>query len=186
MKIKNETLRLTVLLFTFCAIGAFILAGINKITLPIITKIEEQKTKESLLEVAPHATDFSPLEYDTEAYPHIHEAYALKEGTKTAGYGVLVATQGFGDEIKMMVGVAEDGTVLGVSIISISETPGLGTKANDEEWLSQFVNKTAPFKVVKGKVEADNEIIAVTSATVTSKAVTFGVEAAIAFVGGIK
>lgn len=186
MKIKNETLRLVLLLFAFCAIGAFVLAGVNKITHPVIQDIEAQKTKESLMKVAPRATDFTAVEYDASAYPHILEAYELKEGAKTAGYGVLVSTQGFGGEIKMMVGVANNGSVLGVSIISLSETPGLGTRANDVEWLGQFVLKTMPFKVVKGEAEAANEIVAVTSATVTSKAVTAGVESAITFVGGLK
>ena len=186
MKIKNETVRLVALLFTFCAVVALVLAGINMVTKPVIAQVEAEKTRESLLRVCPSATDFTPVEYDTVANPHILEAYELKKGEMIAGHGIVVSTQGFGGEIKMMVGVANNGRVLGVSIINLSETPGLGTKANDVEWLNQFVLKTSPYKVVKGKAEADNEVVAVTSATVTSKAVTAGVEAAIAFAGGLQ
>lgn len=186
MKIKNETVRLVVLLFTFCAVVALVLAGINKITAPIIKEVEAQKTRESLMKVCPSATDFTPVEFDTAAHPNILEAYELTKHGQLAGYGVVVSSQGFGGEIKMMVGVANNERVLGVSIISLSETPGLGTKADDVEWLNQFVLKTSPYKVVKGKAEADNEVVAVTSATVTSKAVTAGVEAAIAFAGGLE
>lgn len=185
MKIKNETVRLVVLLFTFCAVVALVLAGINKMTAPVIAEVDAAKTRDSLMKVCPSATDFKPVEFDAAAHPNILEAYELTKHDQLAGYGVVVSSQGFGGEIKMMVGVANNGTVLGVSIISLSETPGLGTKANDVEWLNQFVLKTAPYKVVKGKSEAPNEIVAVTSATVTSKAVTAGVEAAIAFAGGL-
>ncbi|MBR4879961.1 MAG: RnfABCDGE type electron transport complex subunit G [Clostridia bacterium] len=186
MKIKNETVRLVALLFTFCAVVALVLAGINMITKPVIAEVEAEKTRESLLKVCPSATDFAVVEYDKVANPNILEAYELTKLGQTAGYGVLVSTQGFGGEIKMMVGVANNGRVLGVSIINLSETPGLGTKAADSEWLNQFVLKTSPYKVVKGKAEAANEVVAVTSATVTSKAVTAGVEAAIAFAGGLQ
>ena len=133
MKIKNETVRLVVLLFTFCAVVALVLAGINKITSPIIKEVEAQKTRESLMKVCPSATDFTPVEFDMEAHPNILEAYELTKHGQLAGYGVVVSTQGFGGEIKMMVGVANNERVLGVSIISLSETPGLGTKADDVE-----------------------------------------------------
>ena len=185
MKNLNKTGSLVLILFIFCAIGAFVLAGLNEITAPKILEIEIEKTKNALKKVAPKATDFTALEYDTEANPNILEAYVTKESTENTGYCTLVSTQGFGGEIKLMVGVTNDGSVIGVSIVSMAETPGLGTKADNEEWLGQFILKKSPITVVKNKAQNENDVVAVSGATVTSEAVKKGVEAAIAFVGGL-
>lgn len=184
MKIKNETLNLVVILFTFCAIGAFVLAGVNAMTAPKIEQIEKEKMTKALKFVAPNATDFKEITVE-ENENGIKKAYTIVENTANTGYCVLVESQGFGGVIKLMVGVTNEGSVLGVDIISLSETPGLGTKADNEDWLNQYVLKSSPLKVVKGKATDENDIVAVSGATVTSKAVTKGVEAAIAFVGGL-
>ena len=75
-----------------------------------------------------------------------------------------------------------DGTVNGYSITDISETPGLGMKAEEESFYSQFQNKLVDtFEVVKTTPSADNQIEAITGSTITSKAMANGCNAAILY-----
>ena len=91
------------------------------------------------------------------------------------GYVVEVTPSGFGGTIDMVVGVGTDGTVTGVSIISMSETSGLGANASKESFRSQFVGKSGVLAVSKDGGEID----ALTGATITSRAVTSGVNTAL-------
>lgn len=75
----------------------------------------------------------------------------------------------------MMVGIDTELNVTGVKIINMSETPGLGAKASEDSWLSQFKGKNDIISVVKTGNAKDNEINAISGATITSKAVTQGV-----------
>ena len=93
-----------------------------------------------------------------------------------AGYVVEVSVSGSQGMISMVVGVDTAGTVTGVSIVDMSETPGLGDKASEPEFRSQFVGTTGDAAVDKD----GGTIAALTGATVTSRAVANGVNAAVA------
>lgn len=101
----------------------------------------------------------------------------------TLGYVITVTSHaGYGGDITFSVGITNDGTVNGYSITSISETAGLGMKAKEEKFYSQFEGKNAEsFEVVKGTASSDNQIEAISGATITSRAVTNGVDAALAY-----
>lgn len=103
-----------------------------------------------------------------------------KEG-KNLGYIVTVTDkEAYSGSLQMTVGVTEDGTVKGISFLSLSETPGLGMKADEDSFKSQFKNKKVDYFVYeKSGAESDNEIDAISSATITTNAVTHGVNAAI-------
>ena len=92
-----------------------------------------------------------------------------------SGYVVEVTPSGFGGEIDMVVGISADGTVTGVSIISMSETSGLGANATKEGFRAQYLGKTGALAVSKDGGEID----ALTGATITSRAVTRGVNSAL-------
>ena len=99
------------------------------------------------------------------------------------GYAVQVAPAGFGGTITMMVGVDFEGNVLGIDIVSHAETAGLGdTAASDnakgQAFRNQFVGQTGELAVSKDGGTID----AITSATITSRAVTTGINAAIGIV----
>ena len=103
------------------------------------------------------------------------------------GYAITVTnSEGYGGNIKLTVGIDAGGMVTGVSILAISETPGLGLNAKNESFIGQFagVNTTA-FVYTKNGKKADNEIDAITSATYTTKSVTNGVNAALSAVKAI-
>ena len=97
------------------------------------------------------------------------------------GYIITVTdNEAYGGSLQMTVGIKDDGTVMGISFLSLSETPGLGMKAKDDDFMSQFSNKKVDFfKYTKSEAKADNEINAISSATITSNAVTHGVNGAI-------
>ena len=104
---------------------------------------------------------------------------AVDASGNSLGYVITVITsEGYGGDIKFSMGIQADGTMNGISILSISETAGLGMRANTDEFKSQFVGKNTDHIVyTKDGASADNEIDALSGATVTTKAMTNGVNA---------
>lgn len=81
--------------------------------------------------------------------------------------------------LNLLIAMNGDGSVKGISIISISETPGLGTKVNSPEFLNKFIGLSEKVEIVKKAPSASNEVEAVTSATYSSKGVADAVNIAI-------
>lgn len=112
----------------------------------------------------------------------INEIMEAKDASgETLGYAVNVTTsEGYGGDITFSMGVQLDGTLNGISILSISETAGLGMNATKDEFKNQFSDKNAEaFEVTKAGASDENEINAISGATITSKAITGGVNAGI-------
>ena len=174
-------LRLAVTLFLISAITAGLLAAVNAVTDPIIAQLDEQKQIDAMAAVVPDADTAQKVEY-TDPNGVILEVYKTD-----SAYAIKVAAPGgFGGVIEMMVGVSQDGTVLGVSIIDHSETAGLGAVAADETsrgeaFRGQFAGLSGSIAVTKDGGEVD----AITGATITSRAVTRGVNAALECVANI-
>ena len=94
------------------------------------------------------------------------------------GFVVETVTAGYAGDIRMMVGVSNEGTVTGLVVMDMEETYGLGAKAlTDHKFLSQMLNTS-------GEAEVGTNIDAISGATVTSKAVVRSVNSAVAFVTG--
>ncbi len=106
---------------------------------------------------------------------------AIDKDGNGLGYIVTVTdSEAYGGSLQMTVGVLSDGTVKGISYLSINETPGLGMKAKEESFIKQFTNKKVSFfKYNKASASADNEINAISSATITTNAITHAVNGAI-------
>ena len=106
---------------------------------------------------------------------------AKDEQNKTLGYVFQITEKdGYGGDIVFMVGIQNDGTVNGISILSIDETPGLGMNAKEDTFKSQFNNKKVNlFKYTKTGSTSSSEIDAISGATVTTKAIVNGVNASI-------
>ena len=99
------------------------------------------------------------------------------------GYVIQVKSKGYGDFITYTVGITNDSNINGISIISIAETPGLGMNA-EKVIVPQFENKQAQqFSVVKnGQLTSpSSQIEAISGATITSRAITNGVNASITY-----
>lgn len=184
--------RLTIILFVVAAITALLLGLVNYITADRITEIQAEKTADAMKEVMPDGISFERLEYTgsdtavTAVYKVMTAAsYASSDSSaleSADGYVVEVAPVGFGGAINMVVGVDLDGNVTGMSIVSMSETSGLGANASREDFRNQYVGGSAPFAVTSDGGEID----ALTGATVTSRAVSNGVNSAVAAVKEVK
>lgn len=173
-KKPDEMVRLTVTLLAIAAVCALCLSLVNALTAPVIRQIREEKVKEAMAEVLP-AEHYLELPYLSEGdiVKTIHQA-------DDKGFVVEVEPSGFGGGISMMVGVDNEGTCTGVSIVKMSETAGLGAKASKQDFRDQFVGQGADVRVKKdgGRIDA------LTGATITSRAVASGVAAAIEAVKG--
>ncbi len=177
-------------LFLITAISACVLAIINNITAPIIEKNTTDKQELAMKSVNENAVRFEKADMSALALVDLQCAVsgvynAVDAQDKTIGYAVMVSTGGYGGEILLTVGIDTDLKVTGIDIISHSETPGLGAKCIKAEFKNQFIGKGADIQVVKSGAK-DNQIDAITSATITSKAVTNGVNTAISAVKFIK
>ncbi len=177
-------------LFLITAISACVLAVINNITAPIIEKNTIDKQELAMKSVVENAVRFEKADMSALALVDLQCAVsgvynAVDTQDKTIGYAVMVSSGGYGGEILLTVGMDTDLKVTGIDIISHSETPGLGAKCVKDEFKNQFIGKDADIQVVKSGAE-DNQIDAITSATITSKAVTAGVNCAITAVNIIK
>ena len=172
--------RLGVTLFLIAAVVAGILAAVNSITEPIIKKLNEEKTQKAIEAVLPGG-------YDTEITDYADETGLVSkvyQGEK--GYAVEVKPSGFDNTITMMVGVDFEGKVLGISVVAHTETAGLGavSAANTtagENFRSQFVGQSGSVAVKKDGGAMD----AITGATITSRAICTGVNAALDCVAGL-
>ena len=173
------TLTVTLLLITAGVAAA--LAGVNAITAPIIEKLNAEKTTKAIAAVLP----------DAETAVITYEATSKEDAVQTVytsetGYAVKVQTGGFGGTITMMVGVDKNGAVLGIDIISHTETASLGDvaaskNAKGQAFRAQYVGKSGILAVNKDGGQID----AITSATITSRAVTSGVNTALEFIANM-
>ena len=161
---------LIIVLFIICAITSLLLGLVNEITEDRIAEITAENTRLAMQEVL-QADSYDEVEY-TGGDSQVTGVYTAGD----AGYVVEVSVSGSQGMISMVVGVDTAGTVTGVSIVDMSETPGLGDKASEPEFRSQFVGTTGDAAVDKD----GGTIAALTGATVTSRAVANGVNAAVA------
>ncbi len=157
----------------------------NNMTKDRIASLAANAEQQAMASTLPMADKFVKLQYDSDGV--VTAVYEGKNAEKeVVGYCVKAEPVGYGGAISMIVGIDADGKVTGVDIVSMSETPGLGAKANEPQFTNGFIGKGAGVKVRKSGAPADDEISAISGATVTSKAVTSGVNAAIAVVESLQ
>ena len=93
------------------------------------------------------------------------------------------SAESYGGNVQIAVGISNEGELTGIGFLSISDTPGLGMRAKEPDFKDQFIGKKAEnLEVTKTGASADNQIEAISGATITSKAVTNATDAAIYFV----
>ena len=168
-------LRLAGTLLLITAIVAAALAGVNMVTAPIIAELNAAKTQAAINAVLPgsgDAIDFT----GADATGLVTNVYKSDNG-----YAVQVAPAGFDGTIDMMVGIDNDGKIIGISIISHTETAGLGAVAAaktsaGENFRGQFVGQSGSVGTAK---RGTGTLDAITGATITSEAVCVGVNAAL-------
>lgn len=180
----GSIVKLAAVLCGFALIATLILTVCNYVTADRISFLAAQAKDEAKRIVLPAADRFADVNGEFSA--PVKMVYEGKKGVDPVGYCVSVAPSGYGGAIELMVGVDDAGKVTGVSVISMSETPGLGAKAKDVSFYGQYTGKSEHISVIKSGIAKENEINAISGATITSKAVTAGVNAALETVAGLK
>ena len=128
--------------------------------------------------------DLSTLSGDYEGITIDEVSKALDSSGELLGYNISVTTkQSYDDSLSLVFGYSTDGVIQGIEYTSLTETAGLGMKAANPEFKAQFVNKNvAKFSVTKTGATSEDQIDAISGATITTRAVTNAVNAGISFI----
>lgn len=168
-----------VILGIICLVCGGLLGVVESVTREPIRVQKEATATAGMKKVSPDADSFEEIEVaEGEVCNDIAIASAnkaLDASGEVIGYVVEALPSGFGGTIDLMVGMDTEGVVTGISILSLAESPGLGANAKEEWFQERFIGVTAPVAVTKdgGQIES------ITSSTITSRAVSNGVTAAL-------
>ena len=193
MKISGKfILKVAGTLTVIALVVAALLGVVNNVTKDKIAEQDAENTRIAMSAVAPEGSEFGDKMDISDAVAaaayaqggKIVEMYPMTNGGADAGYVVKVSASGSQGTITMMVGVDANKAITGISVISHSETSGIGTKvvgnepnSAGEPVLDQFVGMSGSGSLVVGK-----NVIAVSGATVSTKGITMGANAALAAV----
>ena len=190
---KNTIMKDTIILTVITLVSGFLLGLVNHITEEPIAHQQQLAKEEAYAAVFEEADSFEGVSVETDLQEYVnaqgYEAQTIDEimeakdaSGETLGYVMTVtSSEGYGGDIQFAMGVQEDGTMNGISILSISETAGLGMKADTEEFKSQFAGvQTDAFEYTKDGATQDNQIDPLSGATITTNAMTNGVNAGLA------
>lgn len=175
----KEIFKLGLILAVFCLISATLLGVTNEVTKDKIAeqrRIENELAKKAVL---PEAGTFDVFdEADLAAlqssYPQVAEFSIGKDAAGTAiGYVVKTLPNGYGGAVEVIVGIDMTQTITGVRVGNHQETPGLGAKSKDEPFYGQYTGLSAAGALDYSAIDA------ISGATITSNAVTDGVNIAI-------
>ncbi len=180
---------ITVKLLVITIAAAALLGVVNGITKEPIAEQARKEADEARRAAFPDAVSFQEnAAAIPDAYAIIKSVYTAKDADGNAiGITASVVTKGYSSGLGLTVGIGADGAIKGVIVGSHNETPGLGAKAAEDWFASQYTAKPygQPLTVVKSPPAADNEIQAITSATITSRSVTDAVNTVAAYYADI-
>ena len=191
---KNKIIKDALALTLITLVAGVALGGVYEITKDPIAKQEAQAKAEAYEQVFTDAAAFEAVEMDDTLTKTIrdqldqegYKAQSIEEvmraedqSGETLGYAFTVVTsEGYCGDIQFSMGVQNDGTLNGISILSIGETAGLGMNADTPAFKDQFVGKQVEkLQYTKNGATQDDEINAISGATVTTNAMTNGVNA---------
>lgn len=188
----NKPIKDALALTAITVVSGLLLGLVYGITKEPIAKQQEKTQMEAYREVFPDADSFedyidagdekmrSVLDengYEAEEIDKMVKAVSA-DGSQLGFVVTVTTSEGYGGDIQFTMGVADDGTLNGISILSISETAGLGMKADTDEFKSQFAGKNVEaIHYSKTGAAADDQIDAISGATITTNAITNGVNA---------
>ena len=169
-------LRLALTLLAITTVVAIALAGVNMITEPAIAALNERNIQAAIEAVLPGGGE--PVDSFTDSTGLVSRVYASENG-----YAVEVNPVGFNGAVTMMVGIDKEGNVMAIDVVNQAETAGLGAVIDAETpagiaFREQFTGMSGSVSVSKD----GGEVEAITGATITSRAVCVGVNAALACV----
>ena len=181
----KDMIKLGLNLLIISAVAALLLALTNSVTAGTIAQRSEQANAEArklVLDSAETFEEVKDVNTDNSKGIEVAEVYEAKDASgNTVGYTLKVVPSGYDGDIELMVGIdSANSQVSGINVVSNSETAGLGAKSTDPEFSDQYKGKPLEeLSVLKNGTPGDTEIKAISGATITSTAVTNGVDAAI-------
>ena len=194
----KKILKNTAVLTLITLIAGTLLGLVYEVTKEPIALAKEKAKQEAYMSVVEDADSFEDYkDFDADkaevflsdagltGCDIVEAAIAKKDGKEIGAVVTVVDHEGYGGDIKISVGILSDGTVKGIEMLEISETAGLGMKSTEPEFKDQFKDKNVEkFVYTKSDASADNEIDALSGATITTNAVTNGVNAALTYFAG--
>lgn len=191
----NKIIKNTLILTAITVVSGLLLGVVYNVTKEPIAQAQENTKQEAYRAVLADASSFETLDFDAESTlslltengytsDTITEVAEGKDNSgETIGYVISVqSSEAYDGTLDLSVGIATDGTVKGVEMLSISETAGLGMKADEAEFKDQYKDKNVEnFTVTKTGEGGDNMIDAISGATITSNAVTNAVNSALVY-----
>ena len=169
------------ILAAICAVAAIVLATLNMVTEPAIEKYEEQKVL-SALESVSNGMDIGEMKAVDDGY--VTYMYPLTKNGKTSGYILGLSSIGYGGELGIIASFDTDGLVMNAILVSDSETPGVGKKAEAKGYMDKFVgtgSASIPVPTSKSML-SDVDAAAVSGATITFTGITKALSAGSAYV----
>lgn len=157
-----SSVRPVLVLVGICVVAGLLLGLVNKQTAPLIAQNEEARAQQTYEALMPDAKEFEPVECSAEGCTA--SLRALDDAGAELGYIIVAEAKGYGGPVPVAVSFDAQGVVGSVMVMSNDETPGLGTRATTDEYLSQYVGRPAQ------PVDA-SQIDFVSGATITSTAV---------------
>lgn len=184
MKINLKSLIKPVcVLFLTAALMAALLSGTNMFTKQKISAISQKNELEAVKRVIPAKNyEKAQMQLNQKTYTYFT---AISDGS-VIGYAFSVSSDGYGGTVSAVTGIDNSGEITAVEVTDVSgETPGLGQNAKNAQFESQFNKKSGSLSVVKSNPN-NQQVQAVTGATITSKAVTNAVNTALELFNSIK
>ena len=187
-KKKESTLiNMLIALLVIAAVSGGVLGLVYGVTKDAIAEVDQKKNEAAIQKVLPlegeiiYETD--TLKYDYEGVGTAFPCTLAKDANGILqGAAVKTSEGGFGGKVELMVGITTDGIITGTSVLSHSETPGLGANMTDTTFKNQFNNKKPGegflLEVTKNHEKEPQKVDAITAATITSKAYTKAVDKA--------
>lgn len=160
----KDIIKPIVVLTCICLVVTALLAYVNTVTSPIITKAEQEAAEQARAEVLSEADSFVKLEM-AELPETVQEVYRAENG---AGYVFMLETdKGYSSDMKLICGIRSDGSIEACKTLSHNETSGLGSKTAEDPYKSQYVGKTS---------DTLTEVDAISGATISSNAYKSAIE----------
>ena len=191
----NKIVKNTLILTAITVVSGLLLGVVYGITKEPIAQAQENTKQEAYRTVLSDASEFETVEFDADAAASLlsENGYTsdviteIAEGTDAGGENVgyvisVQSSEAYDGSLSLSVGIASDGTVKGIEMLDISETAGLGMKADEAEFKDQFKDKNVQkFTYTKTGEDGDDKIDAISGATITTNAVTNAVDSALVY-----
>ena len=191
----NNIVKNTLILTAITVVSGLLLGVVYDITKEPIAQAQENTKQEAYRTVLSDASEFETVEFDADAAASLLSengytsdviteiAEGMDAGGATVGYVISVqSSEAYDGALSLSVGIASDGTVKGIEMLEISETAGLGMKADEAEFKDQFKDKNVQkFTYTKTGEDGDDKIDAISGATITTNAVTNAVDYALVY-----